>query len=129
MPTTKIKREDLLAVLKTNRDQHEAVFLEAQIGYRRKVIEVLEARLADARNDRPINTFIQLTAPVNQTKDYDRVIKMIEMGIDEVIELDEEEFSQYVLDQWQWQKSFAASNKLYANSVGATAYLSKIENS
>ena len=79
-------KSQLLTIIKENRDKHRAVFEEAQAGYRTKVIEELDKRLADARAGRRIDTFISLTEPVDQTRNYDRVIKMLEMFQDDLLQ-------------------------------------------
>ena len=113
MEIVKIAKEELLKILKKNRATHRAIFEEAQIGYRKEAIELLDKALQDARNGRKIETFIKLNAPIDQTSDYDRAIKMIEMSIDENIEISETDFANYVLDDWHWKKQFMATNTYY----------------
>jgi hypothetical protein len=121
------KKSELLAIIKENRDKHRAVFIEAQENYRIKVIAELDRRLTDAKEGRQIDTFIQLIAPQDQTKNYDRVIKMLEMSVEEQIPLTDVEFSQFILDRWSWTRQFAASNKSYVASTINSAYLDTIE--
>ena len=49
MNDVKVKREELLAKVRANRDAHRSLFLLAQEGYRKLVIEELDKMLADAR--------------------------------------------------------------------------------
>lgn len=113
MELVKIQKSALLKTLKKNRKVHRGIFLEAQDGYREKVIDVLDKALKDAREGRSIKIYFQLTAPVDQTSDYDRAIKMIEMSVDENIEISEHDFSCYILDDWSWKQNFLTSNTMY----------------
>jgi len=105
----------LLEILKKNREAHRAIFEDALVGYRKEAIRLLDKALKDAKEGRKINTWIQLQEPVDQTKDYDRAIKMIEMSVDENIEINEGDFQCYVLDDWQWKTQFLHTNAMYTS--------------
>lgn len=119
MEAVKVKKSELLEVLKKNRELHHKIFLEAQGGYRSAVISELDSMLEDARNGKRIRRQITLVEPVNQTADYDRVIRMMEMSCDETINLAEQEFEAYVLDNWRWKQQFNASNRGYSKTLMA----------
>jgi hypothetical protein len=110
-----VKRDTLLAALKKNREEHRKTFLEAQEGFRAMVIEKLDAMLKDARDRKPITLRIDLPAPTDQTRDYDRVIRMLEMSINEEILISEQEFSQYVMDDWGWKAQWVGTTSNYTN--------------
>lgn len=114
MNEIKVNKTELLAALTKNRTEHREIFLEAQENYRKAVIAELERSLADARAGRQIRVNITLVSPVDQTKDYDRAIRMLHMSMDNIIELDQQEFSSYVLDDWSWKRQFTASNINYS---------------
>lgn len=109
----KVKVVDLLEKLQENRAKHRGIFERAQVGYREKVIEVLDKMLADARANKRIVTAIELPEPVDRTSDYDQAILMLSMTTDEEIELDARTFQQLVMDQWDWKEFFIASNSHY----------------
>lgn len=113
MEIVKIKKSVLLETLKENRQAHRTIFEEAQIGYRAEAIRLLDKALQDAKAGRKINTYVRLDAPIDQTKDYDRAIKMIEMSVDENIEISETDFACYILDDWNWKHSFMTTNAFY----------------
>lgn len=113
MKNVTVRKEELLAILKTNRDNHRAIFESAQEGYRQAWIDLLEDRLEDARLGRKIERTIWLNPPVDQTADYDRAIKMVEMHTGGTIDLDEKRFANYVMDDWEWSENFKLSNSAY----------------
>ena len=114
MNTVKVKREELLTKVRTNRDAHRTLFLKAQEGYRKLVIEELDRMLADAKAGRSISRSINLAEPVDHTADYDRILAMLEMSVDDTIMLDAQEFNQYVLDNWEWSRLASYTNQSYA---------------
>ena len=60
-----------------------------------------------------IKAYFKLDAPINQIKEYDRAIKMLEMSVDNDITLSEQEFAEYVLDDWHWKNQFTLTNSAY----------------
>ena len=114
MDTVKVKREELLSKVVANRANHRQTFEDGQEVYREQVIAELDQMLEDARRGRKVKRAISLPEPEDHTRDYDRVISMLEMSVDPVIELDEEDFERYVMDQWEWNASFQRSTAAYA---------------
>lgn len=117
METIKVKKEELLQALHKNRDAHRKIFEEAQEGYREEAIKLLDKALEDAKHGKEIRTHIQLMAPIDQTKDYDRAIRMVEMSVDDVIEIDERDFACYVMDDWDWKRQFLTTNAFYSKTL------------
>lgn len=117
MRTVRLDRDRLVAVVQDNRDAHRAVFEQALEGYRRRWTRELERRLEDVRQGRQIDQRFSLPEPEDHTDDYDRVLTMARMSIDEVIELDEEEFARYVMDQWSWKHNFTRTATMYTRRL------------
>lgn len=123
MDSIKVRKAELLAKVRENRDAHEAIYDEAMAGYKDLAEAQLKKHLADVRRGTVQVISIMMPAPTNQTKDYERIIAMLEMEIADEIELDEQQFSQYVMDDWRWKQQFLASNSAY--SATATELLSR----
>ena len=117
MNAVKVKREDLLTKVRANREAHRELFLKAQEGYRKLVIEELDKMLADARAGRRISRSINLAEPTDHSSDYERVIMMLEMSVDDAIVLGADEFDQYVRDVWSW--SYQTTPMLMSYAAGA----------
>lgn len=113
MKTVRVERLVLLEKLEENRDAHRDLFLEAQKGYRKAVIKELDQMLQEARDGRPIRRYLELPEPQDHTNDYDNVIAMLEMSVDETIELTSTDFSQYVRDDWSWKALAQLVNTSY----------------
>lgn len=80
------------------------------------MIDVLGQRIDEARRGKLPTLLFNLPMPMNQTAAYERVIGMLEMTVDEVIELEESDYQQYVLDQWGWSAATTATNAFYVQS-------------
>lgn len=113
MNRVKVTRKDLLEKLTINRKSHRDLFLRAQEGYRKQVIEELDRMLSEARSGKPICRAIGLPEPQDHTSDYDRAIAMLEMSVDEHIEISATEFDMFVMDNWSWKQMAMESNMRY----------------
>lgn len=109
MQTIKVKKTDLIDVLKRNLSEHRDAFLEAQKKYREVVIQTLDQELARVRNGEPfvMARLTCLVQPTDHTEDYKRVIGMLEMDISETVDLSGSEYACYVDDNWGWMGQFA----------------------
>lgn len=115
MNSVKINKTELLARLVKNREQHTKLYKAAEIGYRKKAIAKMAALLKQAQRGGEIVTVFRMPEPVNNSTEYNRVIAMLEMSVDEVIELTSHQFNSYVLDQWEWSGTVIASNLGYVS--------------
>jgi hypothetical protein len=109
----RVNRDELLEALRKNRAAHREMFERAAVGYRKRAIEELDASLQDAKAGKKIRRSIGLVEPMDQTKDYDRVIRMLEMTVDQIVTIGAQEFQQYVMDDWSWKEQFTTSNAAY----------------
>ena len=115
MKNIKAKVSEVLDILKKNRELHRDIFIAAQKIYRSEVIRKLDQALQAAKDGKEFPSYIQIPEPEDHTKDYDRVIRMLELSTEETIELAENEVEVYVMDRWSWSHSWAASNVQYLN--------------
>ena len=117
MKEVKVGRDELRRVLIDNRNKHQRIFEEALDGYKKKVIEVLERTLEQARAGQRVHEHISIPRPVNQTHEYNRAIRMMEMSVDEQITLTTQEFDAYVMDRWMWKANFLLANSAYSSTA------------
>lgn len=110
-----VKKAELLASMRANLSKHREVFLAATDGYRKAVIDALDKCLREAREGAPfvLWNITSLVVPQDHTKDYERVIRMLEMSVADEISVTEQQFSQFVLDDWGWKAAFVASTSRY----------------
>jgi len=113
MRTVNIQRAEFVEKVTANRDAHRAVFEKALDGYQRRLVRELERRVADVKAGRRIDRYISLPEPSDHTEDYDRILAMAEMSVDEVIELGADDFARFVMDQWDWKQDFTETATYY----------------
>lgn len=113
MRTVTVDREEFIQKVSANRHNHRAVFEEALEGYRARLVTELERRLGDLRKGRRIDQYIGLPEPEDHTEDYDRILQMAAMSVRDTVDLSEDEFGRYVMDQWDWKQAFNHSTAVY----------------
>ena len=115
-----VHKADLITTLRTNRDAHRAEYEKAVEVYKTRFVE--EARrfaaeaVARAARSLPFMDFVWLPVPEEHTDDYDRVIALMEWEIADDVELSEQDFRCYVLNEWGWAQSFASNTRSYSGS-------------
>ena len=83
------------------------------------ILEALEKRLAAARAGQHIQWAFSYPEPQDHTKDYDRVIRMVEMEVHEEITVQEYDFAQFVMDDWDWKAQWTTSTSGYRARASA----------
>lgn len=115
MNTIEIHRDKLLPIVKENQRKHDEIYSAAVSGYWVKAEEVLTKKLAQVQAKEKIDNYLGLAYPENHTDDYSRVISMIELSHQDVLDLSQQEFDCYVRNQWGWRNSFLTVNSFYAS--------------
>lgn len=112
-----IKVSNLLEVLRANAEDHNMIYVEAMKGYRAEMITKLARMLIKAEKNEDVPHALKLIRPTHHLKEYATAIKMLEMCTDEEVVLDEEQFRQYVENEWHWRKAFLFSNSSYSKKA------------
>lgn len=137
MRKTKVRRIEVLERVKANKEKHVAEYREAFVTYqeemkdlvtqRKKDIEVaLNAALgkvlvANVDKDKPVYmphmghllSFTELAPPVSHEKDYEQVIQMLQMEVEDTVDLESDQFACFVMDDWDWKEEFRNTTEFY----------------
>jgi hypothetical protein len=105
-----------MEIIQANMEQHREMFMEAMEGYKVKAIELLEAHIERIKTNAPEKVVIQLPMPQDHSDEYETVIGMLKVSIDEELEINRYDFERYVLDQWEWKQAFAETYAAYTQS-------------
>lgn len=119
MQTVKVNKDKLVEIMKNNLDQHKKDYREAVEGYKAAYLKEAEQHLALAKAGKPskfVHSF-KCIVPREYSSEYTTVICMLEMSVDQEIVLTQQQFLQYVRDEWNWSGHFNTTKSLY-NSVG-----------
>ncbi len=116
MHSVKIKRNELLEIVRQNKEKHIKEFNEAVEDFKRAVIKISEENLALA-NSGDLKEIAKIKSvpqkPISYESSYTRAIRMLELSVETEIELELHDFDQLVQDEWQWKQSFTTSNSTY----------------
>ena len=116
MNAIKMNRLELLGLVQANKIKHIAEFDESVEDYKRLVLQSSTANLKLAKTA-SLEEFKKIkslpSAPVSYELSYARAIRMLELSVDEIIEVEEDVFNQLVLDEWSWKRSFVMANSTY----------------
>ena len=116
-----VSRKELLDKLYENVAIHKKDYAEAVIGYKIKLIQDLKAKLAEVENSDPNDTLkinqVVFNRPASYENDYNEIIDMMEVSVDDVINLDASSFKSYFKNEWSWSGGFNASATLYKNAA------------
>lgn len=116
MHAIKMKRLELLEIVKANKITHIANFLESVEDYKQVVLKLTTGnmKLAKTGNLEEFKKMKTLpSAPQSYESSYKKAIRMLELSIEDVIEVEEDVFNQLVEDEWAWSRNFSATMALY----------------
>lgn len=106
--------EELLAQVRVNKEAHAAIVEEAKRGFVLTARAVLEGHLEKLKEGKLTQLHVSLAPPRDHTREYDTILKMLEMHKSEHIELSADEVRMFVEDQWDWTEEFLHTNSAYS---------------
>jgi hypothetical protein len=119
-----LEKERLVETLTVNREKHEADFEIVWEAFRKQAMSNAK-KIVDSLKEAPmgavINLNVGLQPPVNHSDDYTRAIEMCKWEVEDHVQLDEQEFAQYVQDEWGWKQQFEGSNFLYTGMASPSS--------
>lgn len=109
-------KDKVLEKLKDNKTKHVSAFELAMNEYWKALERELEKLLAKARAKKgdKHEFWVRLPVPKNHEQEYDTNIQMLEFSSDVEIVLTEEEFKQFIMDEWNWKADFTATVQNYS---------------
>lgn len=129
MNSIKMNRLELLEIVRKNKTIHEQQFEEAKNDYVVAMNKIAEENVKIARfNAKSIAKYVNaklksmvswIAPPTSYSAEYGRAIRMLELSVEDVIEVEEDIFNQLVLDEWGWKKQFIATSTMYKTMSGS----------
>lgn len=120
MKNVKINREELLQIVRDNKEKHVKEFNESVADYIVLVYKIANDNLTiiETKDLNKIKKTKQLpSVPVSYEDSYVRAIRMLELSVEDVIEIDATTFNQLVLDEWQWKHQFETTSLMYKSGM------------
>lgn len=125
MKTVSVSKLRLLEKLKENAASHQAEFEKLNREYQGVMIENLARILQRFERERQEGapshppSLHSISAPRSYTKHYQRAIGMLELHQSELVDLSEQEYDRYWLDEWGWRQEFDMVRTSYNNNADA----------
>lgn len=114
-----VKRDELIARIKENRERHRTVFEAALDGYKKQALKELRDRVNAIKKGQMPSLHIDLMIPEDHTHDYDGVLDMLSMSEDPEVSISRAEFMRYVRDEWPWRRRWLDTNASYTDVSNA----------
>lgn len=108
----KVEKADLIAKIKENKENHIVEYGKAVIAYKKEALRQLEIQTKKI-NEGGLNAKLDLITPINNADNYDKILQMFEWEVDDVVELEQNEFIEYVQDETDFAVSAKFSNMSY----------------
>ncbi len=108
-----VERKSLIERLKKNREKHQKEFEKAIQLWQNDLKEEIAKIEVEKHTHFPDKLeLMQRICPVSYLNDYDDLIDMFEMGVNDQILLESEAFRKFCRDEWDW-KSEISKNFYY----------------
>jgi len=111
---TRIEKNNLLKVLQENLVKHRIEFERAQSDYWEALEVYHENRLTSAKKKQNGAGLPEPVQPESHEKEYQKVIRQLELSVDDKVSLNDQQFQTYVMDDWYWKNTFALNNQTLA---------------
>lgn len=108
----KVDKVNLIDRIKENKENHIVEFKKAVIAYKKEALRQL-MKLTEDVNEGQMDIRLDLITPVDNTKNYDSILEMFEWEVDDIVELEQKEFIEYVQDETDFAVSAKFSNTSY----------------
>lgn len=107
-----VEKTELIGKLKANLAQHEEDYCDAYEAWKKAATEYHEQRIIEIRDDLKPASTSEPQKPSNYASSYQQALEMLQMEVRDVVTINENEFRQYVQDQWTFTLHFqdAVSN-------------------
>ena len=123
MHSVKIDRRQLLGIVQENMTKHVAEYNEAVTDHMALSLKTSKENIKLAKSnlklieegklDKVVAFKSLPQKPTSYEDQYKKAIRMLELSVEEVIEIDDDVFNQLVLDEWTWKRAFVMSNATY----------------
>lgn len=110
-----LKKEDLIARILKNKEEHVKEYNEAVVAYKKEALKQLAVQTSRV-TEGALDAKLELVTPVNNEENYDKIVEMFEWDVRDEVELDQDEFLEYVQDETQFAREAKYSNTFYSSS-------------
>lgn len=117
METVRLSKSVLIDIVQKNRTKHEETYKKAVTKYCEKLTAELAEKLTKVKSGKMVTMSTTLPKPASYLKEYDTIIGMLKMSVDDIVEISSAEYQQYVEDRWGWSQHFLSNSTSYSEPV------------
>jgi len=110
--TIKVIKADLIKKINENKETHIKAYAKAEIAYKKEALKQL-SELTEKVNNGDMKVRLNLTTPVDNRNNYDKIIGMFEWDVEDEVELSQQEYNEYILDETEAARHALMSNSAY----------------
>jgi len=110
--TIKVNKAKLIEKIRENKAAHEVAYVNAVEAYKKEALKQLTELTKLAANG-DLNLKLNLITPIDNRKNYDKIIDMFEWEVEIEVELEQQEFNEYVQDETEFARHAMMSNSMY----------------
>jgi hypothetical protein len=114
--TISVEKQKLLTALTENKKKHIQEYLETYEKWKKEVKEISQNNIKHI-DDNKINriAYNLPQAPNSMEEDYEQAIQMITWHTKDTIELDQQKFKAFIMDDWEWTSTWNRTKTYYSN--------------
>ncbi len=110
--TITVNKAELIEKIKENKAAHVVAYDKAVKAYKVVAIKQLNEQIKEV-NEGGLKARLNLTTPVNNVENYDKIIDMFVWEQEDKVELSQDEFNEYVQDETEVSRHAKMSNTMY----------------
>lgn len=113
--TINVNKADLIAKIKENKENHIKEFDKAVVAYKEVALKQLKKQL-ERVEEGALDATLDLITPVNNGDNYDNILQMFEWEEEDIVQLEQAEFQEYVQDTTDFAVTARMSNMMYVDN-------------
>lgn len=114
--TITVNKAELIAKIEENREAHKVAYDKAERAYKIEALKQLK-QLTKEVKEGSTTIRLNLTTPVDNRENYDKIIGMFEWDVADEVELTQQEYNEYILDETEVSRHAAMSNAMYLDNL------------
>jgi hypothetical protein len=114
--TISVNKAKLIEQIKLNKENHIKEYEKAVVAYKEEALFQL-ANQVKSVEEGSLEAKLNLVTPINNAVNYDKIIEMFEWEVNEVVELEQQEFNEYVQDETEFAMNARFSNAMYSKRL------------
>ena len=110
--TVIVNKNELINKIEENKKNHIEEYKKSVIAYKKEALKQLDILKDDISNG-GLNIKLNLITPIDNSKNYDKIIEMFKWDVNEVVDLTQSEFKEYVQDETDFAFYAKSANQSY----------------